>query len=305
MAASFVTVAVVCVVFAPTIVHLLAPGFRDEGERNSLAVAFVRLSVPYVAVSGIMAVAASALNAHGRVGAAAFGLVVFNGVLVGVVAGLIVSGATATPRAAAVLSGAMAVAGLAQLACVGAAWLRLHVRPRRLSLAMSPAVRNFFAQAIPGVVAGGNPQLKLMAGAMVASSSPAAVSWLYYANRLYEMPLGVISTAISAVLVPAIVASLRNREGDHGARGHSRSRWRWRCRPRSPSRCWRRKRSPAACSSAALSGRATPPWWRRRWRRSRRDCRDIRWRRYWWRCRLPMRTRARRCTRRCAGWRQR
>src|SRR5258708_5244457 len=120
-------------------------------------------------------------------------------------------GPTATRRvgAEALLAAAMAAAGIAQLLCVGAAWLRLEMHPRRLSLALSPAVRRFLVQAIPGVVAGGIPQLKLMAGAMVASSSQAAVSWLYYANRLYELPLGVISIAISSVLVPAIAASLR------------------------------------------------------------------------------------------------
>lgn len=221
MAAALVTVAVLGVVFAPTIVHVLAPGFRAAGERYPLAVEFVRLAVPYVAVSGIVAVAASALNAHGRVAAAAFGLVVFNAVLVGVVAGLIMSGARATPRTAAMLSGAVAAAGVAQFACVGMAWRRLDMRPRRLALALSPAVRKFFAKAVPGIVAGGIPQLKLMAGAMVASSSQAAVSWLYYANRLYELPLGVISIAISAVLVPAIAASLRHNDGDRSAQSRA------------------------------------------------------------------------------------
>jgi putative peptidoglycan lipid II flippase len=222
MTAALCGLAVLCMVFAPVIVHLLAPGFRGESERFPLAVAFVRLSVPYVAVAGVVAVAASGLNAAGKVGAAAFGLVVFNGVLVAVVLALILSGAQATSGAGAVLSAAMAVAGVAQLLCVGAAWLRLDVRPRRLSLALSPAVRRFFAQAIPGVVAGGIPQLKLMAGAMVASSSQAAVSWLYYANRLYELPLGVISIAIASVLGPAIAASLRG--GDRADMADAQSR---------------------------------------------------------------------------------
>jgi putative peptidoglycan lipid II flippase len=223
MAAALCGLAVVCVAFAPTIVHLLAPGFRGESERFPLAVEFVRLSAPYVAVSGVVAVAASALNAAGRVAAAAFGLVVFNGVLVSVVLVLILAGAQAAPGTAAVLSAAMAAAGIAQLVCIGAAWLRLDVRPRRLSFSLSPAVRRFFAQAIPGVVAGGIPQLKLMAGAMVASSSQAAVSWLYYANRLYELPLGVISIAIASVLGPAIAASLRSGDRAHMADAQSRA----------------------------------------------------------------------------------
>jgi putative peptidoglycan lipid II flippase len=223
MALSLCGLALACVIFAPAIVHLLAPGFRSEGERFPLAVEFVRLSVPYVAVSGSVAVAAAALNAAGRVAAAAFGLVVFNGVLVAVVIALIMSHAQATLGTAAILSAAMAVAGIAQLLCVGAAWLRLETRPRRLSLTLSPAVQRFFIQAIPGVFAGGIPQLKLMAGTMVASSSQAAVSWLYYANRLYELPLGIISIAIASVLGPLIAASVRSGTGAHVAGAQSRA----------------------------------------------------------------------------------
>jgi putative peptidoglycan lipid II flippase len=80
--------------------------------------------------------------------------------------------------------------------------------PQRPSVTLSPAMRRFFAEALPGVVASGAPQLKLMVGAMVASPSQAAVSWLYYANRLYELPLGVVSVAVASVLGPRIAASV-------------------------------------------------------------------------------------------------
>jgi putative peptidoglycan lipid II flippase len=223
MAAWLVGIALLGLIFAPAIVDVLAPGFRHQGERFPLTVAFVRLSIPYVAVSGAVAVAAAALNAAGRVAAAAFGIAIFNGVLVAAVFALIAAGASATYETAAWLSATMAVAGAAQLLCVGVAWLRLDTRPRRLSLGLPPAVRRFFQQAIPGVLAGGIPQLKLMAGAMVASSSEAAVSWLYYANRLYELPLGVVSIAIASVLGPVIAASVRSRDDAHAAGAQSRA----------------------------------------------------------------------------------
>jgi putative peptidoglycan lipid II flippase len=223
MAVSLGVVAVACVALAPAVIHIIAPGFAEAGESFPLAVEFIRLSMPYVAVSGIVAVAASALNAQGKVTAAAVAIVVFNGVLVSVVLALILWGAPATPGTAAILSAAMAVAGVAQLVCVGGAWLRLDTGPRRFAMALPPEVRRFFIQAVPGVVAGGIPQLKLMAGAMVASSSHAGVSWLYYANRLYELPLGVISIAAASVLGPAIAAKLRGGEGVHVAAAQSRA----------------------------------------------------------------------------------
>jgi putative peptidoglycan lipid II flippase len=209
--------AILCMLLSPWVVHLLAPGFRSDGPRFALAVDFVRLSAPYIAVAALVAVAASILNAEKRVAAAAFGIVMFNLVLVCAVLMLIATGATASPFAGAFLSAAIVLAGLAQLALVGRALMRLPARPHRLALRFSPEVRRLFLQAVPGVIAGGIPQLKLMAGAMVASSSQAAVSWLYYANRLYELPLGVVSIAVSAVMVPAIAASLRTGGEDFSA----------------------------------------------------------------------------------------
>ena len=215
--------ALLCMLFAPIVVRIIAPGFRIEGERFALAVDYVRLSIPYVAVAGLVAVSAAVLNAEGRVGAAAFGLVVFNAVFVAAVASVIFLGAQASAFAGALLSAAVVLAGIAQLVLVGAAVLRLANPPVRPRLTPWDNVRRFFAQAVPGVVAGGIPQLKLMAGAMVASASQSAVSWLYYANRLYELPLGVVSIAISAVLVPRIAASVRAGEEQAVSAAQSRA----------------------------------------------------------------------------------
>jgi putative peptidoglycan lipid II flippase len=75
---------------------------------------------------------------------------------------------------------------------------------------------------LPGLVATGIPQLKLIAATAIASASPAAVSWLYYANRLYELPLGVSAVAIAVVIVPRITASVH--AGDKAALAAAQSR---------------------------------------------------------------------------------
>lgn len=119
LTAGLAVVAVLCALFAPAVVHLIAPGFHDPGERFPLTVEFVRLSVACIAVAGIVAVAASILNADGRVAAAALGLVVFNCVLVAAVLDVVVRGAGHSTSAGAILSLAIAVAGLCQLVLVG------------------------------------------------------------------------------------------------------------------------------------------------------------------------------------------
>jgi putative peptidoglycan lipid II flippase len=214
--------------FASAVAGLLAPGFH--GERRALAADYLQIAAPYIALAGIVAVIAAILNARGRIGAAALGVVAFNAVFLVVLAGIAALGLPEPPVVGALLAHAIVLAGIAQLAVTAVGLWRLRQsnalsgdretgaaqkarqdnEPARGRLGLSSDTRRFFARAAPGLVAAGIPQLKLIAGAMIASSSPAAVSWLYYANRLYELPLGVISIAAAAVLVPALAATARS-----------------------------------------------------------------------------------------------
>jgi len=202
-------VALTAVVLAPVVVRMLAPGYAPGSERFILAVDFARLAMPYLAIAGVVAVAAATLNAEGRTGATALGVVIFNVVLIAAVVALLVHGLAGTPAAGVVLSTSVLLAGGAQLLLVGGTLMRLPVAPRRLRLSVSPDARLFFVLAVPGLIAAGIPQLKLIAGSIVASPSEAAVSWLYYAYRLYELPLGVVSVAIAMAIGPAVAASMR------------------------------------------------------------------------------------------------
>jgi putative peptidoglycan lipid II flippase len=220
-------VTLICIVFAPIVVMLLLPGFDDDGSRFASAVILLRLAAPYVMIAGLVAAASASLNAQGRVRAAAFSVVAFNIVLIGAIALVLMLGSGTSQRTADLLAGSIVVAGLAQFVLVARGALSRHcerseaIQSRTSALdcfvasllAMTtPELRGFYAKALPGLIASGIPQLKLIAGAMVASSSQAAVSWLYYANRLYELPLGVVSVAIASVLGPRIAASVLVRD---------------------------------------------------------------------------------------------
>jgi putative peptidoglycan lipid II flippase len=213
--------AVLCALFAPALVWLLAPGFA--AEPYLYAVYFLRLATPYLAVVGLVAVMAATLNAAGRVGAAAYGPVVFNVVMIAAAAGTAVSGLAQTPVVGAILAGAVVVAGIFQLLVVGGAMFRLPDPPLAPQLSLSADVRRFFRMMLPGVIAAGIPQLTLIAGTIVASSSPAAVSWLTYSYRLYELPLGVVSVAIASVMTPAIAAHVRADDRAASAGAQSRA----------------------------------------------------------------------------------
>ena len=83
-------------------------------------------------------------------------------------------------------------------------------------------MRGFLGKAIPGMVASAGPQWLVVAGAIIASSSPSAVSWLYFANRLIELPLGIVGVAMGSVLVPELTRALQGE--DRMAAMHAESR---------------------------------------------------------------------------------
>ena len=212
-------VALLVIVAAHYIVAVIAPGFADG--RGTLTTFLLVLAAPYIALAGVVAVIAAALNAEGRVVAVTVSTVMFNLVMVAAVA-VAIGLDIAQSEFTLCLAAAIVLAGLVQVLITGAAWLAEGRRWQRVRLRVPDRTQQFFARAVPGLIAAGIPQLKLIAAAAIVSSSPAAVSWLYYANRLYELPLGVASIAIAAVIVPRIAASVR--AGDAGAFADVQSR---------------------------------------------------------------------------------
>ncbi len=207
--------------FAHPIIAVIAPGF--DGARGGIAAIFLLSVAPYIAFAALVAVLAAALSAEGRVRAVAASTVAFNIVILLALAWA--HGDSEPMVTGVVLSVAVLIAGAAQLCITGAAWLLVGNRWRfRLPRIRVPdQTRAFFRRALPGVIATGIPQLKFVAATAIVSSSPAAVSWLYYANRLYELPLGVASVAIAAVMVPRIAASRQTGSGEAYAGALSRA----------------------------------------------------------------------------------
>src|SRR3954463_4081216 len=188
----------------PVVITVLAPGFA--GHALQLAVACARLMLPYLAFAGPVAVMMGLLNARHRFALAAFSPILFNLALIVVLMTLLVWRGDAADAALA-MAAAVGFAGLLQLLM-----LTLRAGGEKLAaplkLTFDAPMRGFFVKGMAGMVANSGPQLLIMAGAVIASSSPAAVSWLYFANRLIELPLGIVGTAMGAVLVPELTRAV-------------------------------------------------------------------------------------------------
>jgi putative peptidoglycan lipid II flippase len=202
----------------PFVIMALAPGFSGR-ETLQLAVEDARLMLPYLAFAGPVTVMMALLNAQGRFALTAFSPLLFNIALIAVMAVLLVRRQDAV-HAALILSATVGIAGLLQLSILVLRRGEMTATPLRI--AFDPEIRGFFAKAIPGMIASSTPQLLMVAGAIVGSSSPSAVSWLYFANRLVELPLGIVGVAMGTVLIPELTRALRG--GDRAAVAHAESR---------------------------------------------------------------------------------
>lgn len=202
----------------PLVIAALAPGFAGQ-QTLQFAVDDARLMLPYLAFAGPVTVMMALLNAQGRFVLTAFSPLLFNIALIVVMATLLGWRQDALD-AALIMAAAVGSAGLLQL-------LILLLRrggsvATPLRIAFDPQMRGFFRRAIPGMIASSGPQLLIIAGAVIASSSPSAVSWLYFANRLIELPLGIVGVAMGTVLVPELTRGVQ--ADDRSAIAHAESR---------------------------------------------------------------------------------
>jgi putative peptidoglycan lipid II flippase len=216
LSAVLVVAAALIGLLMPFVIGVLAPGFDETTLR--LAVDDARLMLPYLAFAGPVAVMMGLLNAQGRFALTAFSPVLFNIALIAVMLALLVWRRDAS-MAAFVTAATVGIAGLLQLLILVFPGGSLATPPQ---ISFDAQMRGFFRKAIPGMVANSGPQLLIVGGAIIASSSPSAVSWLYFANRLIELPLGIVGVAMGTVLVPELTRALRG--DDRAAMMHAESR---------------------------------------------------------------------------------
>jgi len=206
----------------PWLMLLLAPGFVNDPQKFTLAILLARIALPFLLCMSLVALYSGVLNTLGRFAVAAFAPSLLNIVLILVLLSLIAIGDVEQSAAAVALAWGIAASGVLQVLvmAVAAAKSRMHLalRPPRFD----PDMRGLLALAAPGVIAGGMNQLTVVLNSVIASLQDRVVSWLYYADRLFQLPLGVIGVAIGVVLLPEL--SRRLRCGDHAAAIDSENR---------------------------------------------------------------------------------
>jgi putative peptidoglycan lipid II flippase len=234
LAAVLVAFTVVALVAMPWLVLAMASGFVGD-VRFDLAVDLGRIVFVYILFISLAALLSGVLNATGRFAAAAAAPVLLNIILIsflfmaesGVLEETLVIGTLTAAGLEGLHHGTMlaigvVLAGVAQLALLWRAVARAgyNLRPRRPR--MTPELRRLAIIAAPAALAGGVIQINLLVGRQVASFFEGAIAWLNFADRLYQLPLGVVGIAIGVVLLPDL--SRRLRAGDDAGGRHAFNR---------------------------------------------------------------------------------
>lgn len=197
-------------IFMEEVVFLLAGGFVVDDEKFALTVLCSRITFPYLIFMFLTALYGAMLNAAGRFVASAAVPILLNIVLI--IASLYIWQLSGGQNKAVILSISVAIAGIVQafMMIVAASRVQLFVLPKKIII--NENVKHFLALLLPALAAGGVVQINIIIGTRIASSASGAVAQLYYAERLYQLPLAVIGIAMGSALLPALSGIINDRK---------------------------------------------------------------------------------------------
>lgn len=195
----------------PLVMMGLASGYVDHPERFADVVRLGRITFPYLILISITALQTGVLNALGRFGPGAAAPIALNICMIGSLALTHWLGWEANTA----LAWGVTVSGVVQMSWLAVSCHRAGVQLRITRPRLTPDLRRLFRQMVPGAISASVIQINLIVGTHVASELPAgAISYLYYADRLNQLPLGVIGIAIGTALLPTLSRHVQGGEDD-------------------------------------------------------------------------------------------
>jgi putative peptidoglycan lipid II flippase len=196
--ASQIVLLAVALLFTPAVIDVLAPGFSSDPERYALAVNLTRITFPYLLLITLVTLYGGILNALQRFAAAAAAPILLN---LSIIAALLL--AAFFPDAGHAAAWGVLVSGVLQALLVGGDAFRADALAALRWPELDADVRKFFRALGPATLGSAGVQLALFADTIIASFLPAgAISALYYADRLNQLPIGVIGIAAGTVVLP-------------------------------------------------------------------------------------------------------
>jgi putative peptidoglycan lipid II flippase len=204
---------------APWLAYVFFPGAAGDPDLLALSALLLQLTMPYLLCMAVTALLSGALNSHGKFAAATASQLLFSVVLIGVLAADFADG----ERLAFWLSIGVTASGVLQAGFLWLAARRGGLRPTLRLPRLTPRVKRLIALGVPGGIAAGTVQINVLVTSSIATLEAGARSWLNYAERLYQLPLGVIGIAMGIALLPNLARRLRAGDEAGGAAAMNRA----------------------------------------------------------------------------------
>ena len=187
-------------VFMPTFVGLIAPGFVGDSEKIELAINLTRITFPFLLFVSLSSFFAAILNSHNKFAAASAAPIILNLILIGI----LLFASYLNDKLVYFLSYGVSFAGLLQLFFLYKFVRKFYLVKLDLKFKINNRVKFFFKKLLPSIFSSGVTQINILVGTIIASFQTSAVSYLYYADRIYQINLAIAGIAIGVVVLPQL-----------------------------------------------------------------------------------------------------
>ena len=187
-------------IMMPIFVFLIAPGFEGDYKKMELAITLTRITFPFLMFISLASFFSAILNSHNKFAVASAAPIIMNILLIGV----LLFGKILNDELVYYLSYAVTISGLLQLIFLYF-FVKKYFSPKiNLSFKIDNKIKLFFKKLLPSIFSSGVTQINILVGTIIASFQASAVSYLYYADRIYQINLAIAGIAIGTVILPQL-----------------------------------------------------------------------------------------------------
>ena len=187
-------------ILMPLFVFLIAPGFGGDYQKMELAITLTRITFPFLMFISLASFFSAILNSHNKFATASAAPIILNIFLIGV----LLFGKILNDYLVYYLSYAVTISGILQFIFLYL-FVKKYFSPEfKLHIKIDSKVKIFFRKLLPSIFSSGVTQINILVGTIIASFQASAVSYLYYADRIYQINLAIAGIAIGTVILPQL-----------------------------------------------------------------------------------------------------
>jgi len=187
-------------IMMPIFVFLIAPGFDGDYQKMELAITLTRITFPFIIFISLASFFSAILNSHNKFAIASAAPIILNILLIGV----LIFGKILNDQLVYYLSYAVTISGILQFIFLYF-FVKKYFTPKiNLSFKIDNKIKLFFKKLLPSIFSSGVTQINILVGTIIASFQASAVSYLYYADRIYQINLAIAGIAIGTVILPQL-----------------------------------------------------------------------------------------------------